>query len=113
LVRQKEDAVSRNTSVALGQHFADFIDAQVQAGRYSTASDVLRAALRLLEEHEARVKALQDALNAGRQSGEPRVFDSEAFLSRRHAQHRQAPAARSTNGRTPIDIGDGKAAQPQ
>ena len=41
------------------------------------------------------------------------VFDSEAFLSRRHAQHRQAPAARSTNGRTPIDIGDGKAAQPQ
>ena len=105
--------MSRNTSVALGQHFSDFIDTQVQGGRYGTASDVVRAGLRMLEEHEARVKALQDALMAGHQSGEPRPFDSEAFLSRRHAQHRQAPAARSTNGRTPIDIGDGKAAQPQ
>jgi len=40
-----------------------------------------------LEEHETRVKALQNALNAGLQSGEPRLFDSQAFLSRMHAQH--------------------------
>jgi antitoxin ParD1/3/4 len=73
--------------VALGSHFTSFIDAQVQGGRYGTASDVVRAGLRLLEEHETRVKALQDALNAGLQSGEPRPFDSEAFLSRMHAQH--------------------------
>lgn len=79
--------MSRNTSVALGQHFTRFIDAQVQGGRYGTASDVVRAGLRLLEEHEIKVKALQDALDAGRQSGEPRPFDSEAFLSRMHAQH--------------------------
>lgn len=75
------------TSVALGPHFTEFIDAQVQGGRYGTASDVVRAGLRLLEEHEIRVKALQEALNAGRQSGEPRPFDSEAFLSRMHAKH--------------------------
>lgn len=79
--------MSRNTSVALGQHFASFIDAQVRGGRYGTASDVVRAGLRLLEEHEAKVKALQEALNAGRQSGEPRSVDSDAFLSRMHAQH--------------------------
>ena len=72
----------RNTSVALGQHFVSFIDAQVQGGRYGSASDVVRAGLRLLEEHEAKVKALQDALNDGLQSGEPRSFDSDAFLSR-------------------------------
>ncbi|MFT3757939.1 type II toxin-antitoxin system ParD family antitoxin [Thauera sp.] len=77
----------RNTSVALGQHFTSFIDAQVQAGRYGSASDVVRAGLRLLEEHETKLKTLQEALNAGRQSGEPRPFDSEAFLSRMHAQH--------------------------
>lgn len=105
--------MSRNTSVALGQHFANFIDAQVQTGRYSTASDVVRAALRLLEEHEAKVKALQDALNAGRQSGEPRAFDSEAFLSRVHAQHGQSLPAPSTNVRTPSDTCDGEATQPQ
>ena len=54
----------RNTSVSLGEHFAHFIDAQVQGGRYGSASDVVRAGLRLLEEHESKVKALQDALNA-------------------------------------------------
>ena len=79
--------MSRNTSVALGPHFTGFIDAQVQGGRYGSASDVVRAGLRLLEEHEIRVKALQEALNAGRQSGEPRPFDSTAFLSRMHAKH--------------------------
>ena len=78
--------MSRNTSVALGQHFTSFIDAQVQGGRYGSASDVVRAGLRLLEEHETKVKALQDALNAGRQSGEPRPFDFEAFKARKHAE---------------------------
>lgn len=79
--------MSRNTSVALGQHFVSFIDAQVQSGRYGSASDVVRAGLRLLEEHEAKVKALQAALDAGRESGEPRPFDSDVFLSRMHARH--------------------------
>lgn len=79
--------MSRNTSVALGQHFTNFIDAQVQGGRYGTASDVVRAGLRLLEEHEAKVKALQEALNAGLRSGEPRPFDFEAFKARKRAVH--------------------------
>ena len=79
--------MSRNTSVALGQHFTSFIDAQVQGGRYGTASDVVRAGLRLLEEHEAKVKALQEALNAGLRSGEPRPLDFEAFKARKRAEH--------------------------
>ena len=43
--------------------------------------------MRLLEEHEAKVKALQDALIAGEQSGPPRPFDNEAFLARMRAKH--------------------------
>ncbi|MEI4263476.1 type II toxin-antitoxin system ParD family antitoxin [Roseovarius sp. D0-M9] len=77
----------RNTSVTLGNHFADFISEQVQTGRYGSASDVVRAGLRLLEEHETMVRALQDALVAGEQSGTPRPFDNEAFLNRMHAKH--------------------------
>lgn len=77
--------MSRNTSVSLGNHFASFIDNQVQGGRYGTASDVVRAGLRLLEEHEAKVKALQNALRAGLESGEPRTFDFEAFKARKRA----------------------------
>lgn len=79
--------MARNTSISLGDHFASFIDAQVQAGRYGSASDVLRAGLRLLEEHEAKVKALQDALIAGEESGPPMPFDSDAFLKRMRAKH--------------------------
>lgn len=77
----------KNTSMSLGDHFASFIDTQVQNGRYGSASDVVRAGLRLLEEHENKVKALQDALIAGEQSGEPKPFDSEAFLKRMHEKH--------------------------
>lgn len=79
--------MAKNTSVSLGDHFADFIDTQVQAGRYGSASDVVRAGLRLLEEHEAKVRALQDALIAGEQSGKPAAFDSKAFLKRMRDMH--------------------------
>ena len=77
----------RNTSVSLGDHFTGFIGEQVQSGRYGSASDVVRAGLRLLEEHEAKVKALQEALIAGEQSGEAREFDFDAFLARKRAEH--------------------------
>ncbi|MER8467120.1 type II toxin-antitoxin system ParD family antitoxin [Mesorhizobium sp. M1409] len=79
--------MSRNTSVSLGDHFAGFIDTQVQTGRYGSASDVVRAGLRLLEEHEAKVRALQNALIAGEESGVPVAFDSTAFLRKMRAKH--------------------------
>ena len=77
----------RNTSVSLGDHFTSFIDAQVQEGRYGSASDVVRAGLRLLEEHEAKVKALQNALIAGERSGKAHPFDNEAFLKGMGDEH--------------------------
>jgi antitoxin ParD1/3/4 len=79
--------MARNTSVSLGDHFATFIDAQVRAGRYGSASDVVRAGLRLLEEHEAKVQALQEALVAGEESGPAVPFDNEAFLKRMRERH--------------------------
>ncbi len=79
--------MARNTSVSLGDHFARFIDAQVDKGRYGSASDVVRAGLRLLEEHEAHVEALRAALVEGEQSGKPQPFKSDAFLKEMRAKH--------------------------
>ncbi|MGL4666491.1 MAG: type II toxin-antitoxin system ParD family antitoxin [Saezia sp.] len=79
--------MSRNTSVALGSHFVSFIETQVQGGRYNTASDVVRAGLRLLEEHEAKVRALQENLIAGENSGEPQLFNKDTFLNQMRVKH--------------------------
>lgn len=78
---------ARSTSISLGDHFAGFIDNQVQTGRYGSVSDVVRAGLRLLEEHEAKVKALEAALIEGEESGEPEPFDNEAFKAEMRAEH--------------------------
>jgi antitoxin ParD1/3/4 len=79
----------RNTSITLGDHFADFIDQQVVNGRYSSASDVVRAGLRLLEEQEAQLEALRAALIEGETSGAPRPFDLEAFLKSKRSVRRR------------------------
>lgn len=61
--------MQKNTSVTLGEHFDAFIAKQVKEGRFNSASEAIRAGLRLLEEREAKVKALQMALEEGEQSG--------------------------------------------
>lgn len=81
--------MGRNTSVTIGEHFSSFISDQVQAGRYGSASDVVRAGLRLLEEHEAKVKALEAALIAGEESGQPRPFDFEGFKARKRTEYQE------------------------
>jgi antitoxin ParD1/3/4 len=77
----------RNTSVTLGDHFMDFIDRQVAAGRYGSASEVVRAGLRLLEEQEAKLEALRAALIEGEESGAPQRFDFDEFLAEKRRQH--------------------------
>jgi len=79
--------MSKNTSISLGDHFTRFVDQQLAQGRYGSASEVVRAGLRLLEEHEAKVRALQQALIEGEESGPPAPFDNEAFLKRMRKKH--------------------------
>jgi antitoxin ParD1/3/4 len=46
-------------SYAIGEHFNKFIRKQIKAGRYNNASEVVREGLRLVEEREAKLKALR------------------------------------------------------
>ena len=79
--------MAKNTSVTLGDHFENFIASQLESGRYKNASEVVRAGMRLLEEHEAKVEALRQALIEGERSGDagPLDFDEVRREARRRA----------------------------
>lgn len=77
--------MARNTPVALGEHFEKFVGNQIDAGRYNTVSEVIREALGLLEEREAKLEALRAALIEG-ERGRPVDFDVDTFLAKKRAE---------------------------
>lgn len=79
--------MARNTTVSLDAHLSNFVDRQVELGRYASASEVVRAGLRLLEEHELQVEADRAALIEGEASGPAEPFEVEAFLMAKRANH--------------------------
>lgn len=72
--------MAQNTSISLDEHFWDFLTDEVASGRYRSASEVVRAGLRLLEGREARLSALRGALVAGERSGAHERFDFDPFI---------------------------------
>ena len=81
--RAKRTHRCKNTSFRLGDHFLAFVEAQVGQGRYGSASDVVRAALRLFEAETTTLTAFRAALIEGEQSGPSTPFDFEAFVAGR------------------------------
>ncbi len=61
--------MAKNTSITLGDHFDAFVARQIKTGRYSSASEVIRAGLRVLEDTETKLQTLRNLLNEGEQSG--------------------------------------------
>lgn len=77
--------MAKNTSISLDSHFSDFISREVSSGRYRSASEVVRAGLRLLEDQESQMAALRASLVAGEESGAPEPFDFDAFVATKKA----------------------------
>ena len=61
--------MAKNTSITLGEHFDGFIAHQIESGRYASASEVVRAGLRALEDTESKLDVLRQMLTDGEQSG--------------------------------------------
>ena len=76
----------KTTSVALGPHFEDFIQASILSGRYNNASEVVRSGLRLLEYQEQKMAALRSAIEEGMNSSIVEDFDSQEFLQQMKAR---------------------------
>ena len=78
--------MSKNTSIALGDHFQKFVQWLVSQGRFGSTSEVVRAGLRLLEEQDARLAALRKAIQEGLDSGSAEPFDFDAYANAREGE---------------------------
>ncbi len=70
---------AKTQTLSLGEHWNSFIESTLHQGRYASASEMVRAGLRLLEEEEAnsKLEALRSALIAGEESGDDGLLDME------------------------------------
>jgi antitoxin ParD1/3/4 len=79
--------MNKRTTISLDTPFSEFVEQQVEEGRYASANEVVQAGLKLLEEQEAYVEAIRAAIIEGEESGEPQPFDLAEFLAEMHRDH--------------------------
>ena len=79
--------MAKNTSILLGDYFDKFINRQIKTGKFSSASEVVRAALRMFEHEETKKAELINELKKGEKSGLVKNFNRETFLNNLHKKH--------------------------
>jgi antitoxin ParD1/3/4 len=62
------------TSLSLGEHWEVFIKNEISSGRYGSASEVVRDALRSMEERKSKIEALRSHLAQGAQQAKAGEF---------------------------------------
>ncbi|MCY7297504.1 type II toxin-antitoxin system ParD family antitoxin [Alteromonas sp. a30] len=72
---------AKTQTLSLGERWNAFIAAQIEDGRYASASEVVRDALRLMEEKKSAssLEQLRAALREGEESGSAGLFDAQAI----------------------------------
>ena len=78
--------MGKTTSFVLGEHFERLINQQVGSGRYASASEVVRDALRVFEEQQTAIKRLNDAIEEGYSSGNSDAFDWDELFEQTAAE---------------------------
>ena len=74
--------MSKTTSVPVGEHFADFIERQVQAGRYDRRPMSCAPGCGFWKSRRTQLERLRTALIEVEQSGEPCLSISMSFSAR-------------------------------
>lgn len=76
--------MAHNTSILLGEHFEAYISNKLASGKFNSASEVIRTALRLLEAEELKTKDLDKALAKGEKSGKAKNYNPKEHLKKLH-----------------------------
>ncbi len=79
--------MARNTSVTLGDHFDEFVSEKINAGRFHSVSEVVRAGLRKLEDDDAKLQLLRNRLKAGENCLLVENFDGASFIAKLNEDH--------------------------
>ncbi len=79
--------MATNTSILLGDYFDGFISNQIKSERFSSAREVVRAALRLFKQEKKLKEELVSELQIGEQSGFIKQIDKERFISELHKRY--------------------------
>lgn len=77
----------KNTSILLGDYFENFISQQIKSGKFSSASEVVRTALRMFEYEESKKTDLINELKRGEESGFVENFNRNEFLKNLQQKH--------------------------
>ena len=79
--------MAKNTSILLGDYFDNFINSQIKSGKYSSASEVVRTALRMFEHEETKKTELIKELKKGEKSGFSASFNRKTFKENLHKKY--------------------------
>ena len=79
-----KDTNTKSIHATVTPELDSFVNKLVDAGRFTSQSEAVRAALRLLEDEERlreiKLEALREKIQEGLESGEPEEWDIEEFL---------------------------------
>lgn len=78
--------VAKNTSIALGKPFTDFIYEKVESGEFATGSEVVREALRQYMHEDAKIVALRAMIQKSIDSGPARPFDIDSWFEEKFGE---------------------------
>lgn len=79
-------ASKKNTSIALGEHFADYARGKVTSGEYDSVSEVVRDALRLHEERATFRSKLLEKIDEGLASPIDEDFDVDRWFEEEYRE---------------------------
>ncbi|WP_252177647.1 type II toxin-antitoxin system ParD family antitoxin [Endozoicomonas sp. 4G] len=82
--------MARNTPITLGEYFDGFVEDLIKQGLYQTVNEVVRDALRKLEQKyqkQDKLEALRAKLEKGENSPVVEDFDPEKFRENMRRKH--------------------------